>query len=150
MTDREYPNRPIVGLGAVAWGPEGVLMIKRGKPPRAGAWSLPGGEQNISENIKEGLSREVKEETGLENVKLIKKLGIKERESYRKDEWKTIHYFLFETKDNKELQKVKDGKEVLIPRWHELDNLPKLFWQEQIDLIKENIESIKTYDNSCT
>ena len=66
MTDREYPKRPIVGLGAVIVGPKGVVLIKRGKPPRMGAWSLPGGAQDLGETVKEGLIREVKEETGLD------------------------------------------------------------------------------------
>ena len=75
MTDREYPNRPIVGLGAVVFGPEGILMIKRGKPPRQGFWSLPGGAQKIGETIREGFLREVKEETGLD-VEMIARADV--------------------------------------------------------------------------
>ncbi|MEZ7880959.1 MAG: NUDIX hydrolase [Rhodospirillales bacterium] len=66
MTDREYPKPPLVGLGAEIVGPKGVVLIKRGKPPRMGAWSLPGGAQDLGETVKEGLIREVKEETGLD------------------------------------------------------------------------------------
>ena len=40
MTPREYPLRPLVGVGVVVLGPAGFLMIQRGKPPRAGTWSL--------------------------------------------------------------------------------------------------------------
>tara|TARA_B100000401_G_scaffold214773_1_gene144968 strand:+ start:115 stop:513 length:399 start_codon:yes stop_codon:yes gene_type:complete len=43
-----------------------VLMIKRGKPPRQGSWSLPGGAQELGETIREAARREVREETGLE------------------------------------------------------------------------------------
>ena len=43
-----------------------VLMIKRGKPPRQGSWSLPGGAQELGETIREAARREVREETGLQ------------------------------------------------------------------------------------
>ena len=63
---REYPDRPIVGIGGVVWRGDRVLLIRRGKAPRLGQWSLPGGGQNLGETLVEGLTREVREETGLE------------------------------------------------------------------------------------
>jgi ADP-ribose pyrophosphatase YjhB (NUDIX family) len=42
-TGREFPPRPIIGIGAVIVGEKGVVLIKRGKAPRLGSWSLPGG-----------------------------------------------------------------------------------------------------------
>lgn len=62
---REYPERPVVGVGVVVLGPAGVLMIRRGKPPSEGRWSLPGGAQNIGETTFEAARREIREETGL-------------------------------------------------------------------------------------
>ena len=62
---RSYPNRPIVGVGAVVFRDDRVLLIKRGKPPRMGDWSLPGGMQEIGETVFEAASREVQEETGV-------------------------------------------------------------------------------------
>ncbi len=63
---REYPDRPMVGVGVVVWrGPE-LLLIQRGKPPRMGSWSLPGGMQELGETVRETAVREVREETGLE------------------------------------------------------------------------------------
>lgn len=63
---REYPSAPVVGLGAVVWHEGKVLMIKRGQPPRAGIWSLPGGGQMLGETVEEGIRRELREETGVE------------------------------------------------------------------------------------
>ncbi|MEQ9557363.1 MAG: NUDIX hydrolase [Rhodospirillales bacterium] len=63
---REYPERPIVGIGAVVLKDDQVLLIRRGKPPRAGSLSLPGGAQRIGETVNEGALREVLEETGIE------------------------------------------------------------------------------------
>ena len=62
---RTYPDRPIVGVGAVVLRGNEVLLIRRGKPPRMGDWSLPGGMQEIGETVFEAAVREVQEETGV-------------------------------------------------------------------------------------
>lgn len=64
-TGREFPPRPIVGIGAIIVGERGVVLIKRGKPPRAGSWSLPGGAQKLGETVHAAALREIEEETGL-------------------------------------------------------------------------------------
>jgi ADP-ribose pyrophosphatase YjhB (NUDIX family) len=63
---REYPDRPIVGVGVVVWRDAQFLLIRRGKPPRAGSWSLPGGMQELGETVRETAAREIREETGLD------------------------------------------------------------------------------------
>jgi ADP-ribose pyrophosphatase YjhB (NUDIX family) len=67
---REYPDRPWVGIGVVAFdgapGEERVLLVRRGKPPREGAWSLPGGAQHVGERAEAAARRELLEETGIE------------------------------------------------------------------------------------
>lgn len=63
---REYPDSPILGVGAVIFNNEEVLLVKRGKEPGYGKWSIPGGAVELGETLKEGVLREVKEETGLE------------------------------------------------------------------------------------
>lgn len=65
MTDREYPGRPIAGVGAVIFSEGRVLLVQRGNPPMEGEWSLPGGALEIGETLVEGVRREVLEETGL-------------------------------------------------------------------------------------
>ena len=62
---REYPARPIVGVGTVVWHGDRVLLVQRGRPPRQGQWSLPGGAQELGEIVAEAARREVLEETGL-------------------------------------------------------------------------------------
>lgn len=63
---RAYPARPHIGVGVVVWKDGKVLLIRRGKPPREGQWSLPGGRQKLGETVRETAAREVREETGLE------------------------------------------------------------------------------------
>ena len=63
---RQYPDRPIVGVGIVIIEGRKALLIRRGKPPLAGDWSLPGGKQELGETLQDCAIREAREETGLE------------------------------------------------------------------------------------
>lgn len=71
MTDREYPTRPLVGIGVVLLKPPvgpnpwAVLLVRRGKPPAMDNWSLPGGAQELGETAERAARRELTEETGL-------------------------------------------------------------------------------------
>lgn len=69
--EREFPARPWVGVGAIIFKDEQVLLARRGKPPRLGAWSLPGGAQHIGETAEECARRELLEETGIEAGPLL-------------------------------------------------------------------------------
>jgi len=62
---REYPARPLVGIGAVVLRRDSVLLVRRGKPPSAGSWSIPGGAQDLGETAEAAARRELLEETGL-------------------------------------------------------------------------------------
>ncbi|HEY9539610.1 MAG TPA: NUDIX hydrolase [Kiloniellaceae bacterium] len=62
----DYPNRPLIGVGVVVFKGDRVLLIRRGKPPREGQWSLPGGRQRLGERIAATARREVAEEAGID------------------------------------------------------------------------------------
>src|SRR2546422_63599 len=59
-----YPDRPVVGVGAVVLDGSRVLLIKRGHAPLKGQWSLPGGGVELGETLEQAVAREVLEETG--------------------------------------------------------------------------------------
>ena len=63
---REYPDRPIVGVGAVVIDGDRVLLIRRANEPLKGEWSLPGGAVEIGETLEAAVAREICEETGLD------------------------------------------------------------------------------------
>lgn len=63
---REFPQAPLVGVGAVVIKDGRVLLARRGNPPMQGHWTLPGGVLELGETLLEGVAREVREETGLE------------------------------------------------------------------------------------
>jgi 8-oxo-dGTP diphosphatase len=65
MDRRSYPDRPIVGVGAVVIVDHKVVLIKRRYEPLAGQWSLPGGMLEVGETLEAGAAREIFEETGL-------------------------------------------------------------------------------------
>ncbi len=62
---RDYPARPIVGVGALTWNGDQVLLVKRRNKPRQGEWSLPGGAQHLGETVQQAIVREVQEEAGI-------------------------------------------------------------------------------------
>ena len=62
---REYPTRPIVGVGGVIMQEGKLLLVKRGVEPSKGKWSIPGGVVELGEKIRDAVIREVKEECGL-------------------------------------------------------------------------------------
>ncbi|MEM8772379.1 MAG: NUDIX hydrolase [Pseudomonadota bacterium] len=61
-----------VGVGAVVFKGDEVLLVKRGRPPFKGHWSIPGGGLHYGERLEDGIAREVREETGVE----IEMLGL--------------------------------------------------------------------------
>ena len=73
-SSRRYPQRPLIGVGAIMMQRDRVLMAQRGKEPLKNWWSLPGGALEIGESLADGVRREVREETGLE----IRPLGVLE------------------------------------------------------------------------
>lgn len=78
MTHREYPEQPLVGVGAVIVHQGRVALIKRGHAPLLGEWSIPGGMLELGETVRQGAEREALEETSL-RVKATELLGVFDR-----------------------------------------------------------------------
>ena len=65
MTDRIYPERPLVGVGAIVIHQGCVLLVRRAQPPCQGEWTFPGGLVELGETTRQATERETLEETGI-------------------------------------------------------------------------------------
>jgi 8-oxo-dGTP diphosphatase len=77
-SSREYPDRPVVGVGGVIIDKGRALLIRRGSEPLRGEWSIPGGTLELGETLAEGVARELLEETGLV-VRVLGQIEVFER-----------------------------------------------------------------------
>jgi len=77
-SSREYPERPVVGIGGVIIDQGRTLLIRRGSEPLRGEWSIPGGTLEIGESLEEGVARELLEETGIE-VRVLELIEVFDR-----------------------------------------------------------------------
>ena len=92
---REYPQAPIVGVAAIVLRGADVLLIRRGREPMLGAWSLPGGALELGETTAEGVAREVFEETGV-RVRPVEIVATLDRIHHDDDGRVQFHYVLVE------------------------------------------------------
>ena len=60
---------PKLAVGGVVWRGGDVLLIRRGKEPWKGQWSIPGGKVDFGERLEAALLREIMEETGIRRTK---------------------------------------------------------------------------------
>jgi 8-oxo-dGTP diphosphatase len=133
---REYLIRPIIGVGVVVWHGEHVLLVRRGKPPRMGHWSLPGGAQRLGETIAEAARREVKEEAGLELVlgDVVAAVDLIERDRQGRIRY---HYTLIDFVAEAAGPELHPGSDAADARWFGLAEIEALgLWSETVRVIK--------------
>jgi 8-oxo-dGTP diphosphatase len=122
---REFPEFPLVGVGAVIIEADRALLVKRAHPPIQGQWSIPGGVLEVGELVREAAVREAREETGL-IVEPGDLLGVYDRVLRDPDQRVQYHYVLIDFLCRPlggELQAASDAAEV---RWFTRDELPAL------------------------
>jgi 8-oxo-dGTP diphosphatase len=78
VSSREYPERPLVGVGGVVIEGGRTLLIKRASEPLRGEWSIPGGMLELGETLQAGVARELLEETGL-HVRVLELIEVFDR-----------------------------------------------------------------------
>jgi 8-oxo-dGTP diphosphatase len=135
--NREYPALPMVGVGVVVWQGERVLMIRRGKEPRRGQWSLPGGLQELGETVAEAAAREVREETGVE---IGPPVLVEVVDAVQRDDDGRIrsHYTLIDLTAEWLAGEVVAGDDAMAAAWKSLDEVRTLVsWGETVRVIEK-------------
>jgi 8-oxo-dGTP diphosphatase len=133
---REYPTRPIIGVGVVVWHGDRVLLVRRGKPPRVGHWSLPGGAQQLGETVAEAARREVFEEVGLEVDlgAIVAMVDLIERDP---DDRIRYHYTLIDFVAEAPGDALRPGSDAADARWFSVAEIELLgLWTETVRVIK--------------
>lgn len=135
-----YPSRPVAAVGVVILSnsDEGrrVLLVKRGKEPRAGQWSIPGGRQQLGETLEEAARREVLEETGLaiRDLRLLEVLDSITQDGSGRIEY---HYSLIDFSAEWHAGEAAPGSDALEVCWVPPDDLDAFeLWQETRRLIE--------------
>jgi 8-oxo-dGTP diphosphatase len=123
---REYPECPLIGVGAVIIRNNQVVLVKRGQAPLQGEWSIPGGLLEVGETLRQGAEREVLEETGLA-AKATELLGVFERLVPDDAKRTRYHYILIDFLCEVVAGELKASGDAADARWfspEELSSLP--------------------------
>jgi 8-oxo-dGTP diphosphatase len=118
---REFPDAPRVAVGAVVLDGERVLLVRRGRPPGQGKWSIPGGLVHLGERIEEALVREIEEESGL-RVRLLGLCGVIDR-VVREQGTVRYHYVIIDYVAESVGGRLQAGSDAAEVRWVNVDDL---------------------------
>ncbi len=133
-----YLDFPFVGVGAVIWKNEKFLLIQRGKEPRLGQWSIPGGKQELGETVKETAQREILEETGL-TVQVTDFLGVVDSIQRNHKGEITFHATLIDFSAEWVSGTARAGSDAMDIAWHQLEELDDLdLWSETNRIIQKS------------
>jgi 8-oxo-dGTP diphosphatase len=113
---REFPESPIVGVGAVVLDGDRILLVRRGQPPLEGEWSLPGGALELGETLAAGAAREVEEETGLQ-VQPIEVIEVLDRIVPDSEGRVRFHYVLVDFRCHVVGGSLRSGSDALAVMW---------------------------------
>lgn len=123
---RHYPEQPLVGVGAVIFKGEEVVLVRRGQEPAKGIWSLPGGLVEVGETLSEAITREVREETGL-SIRILGVTAVLERIYHDPQGRIPYHYVLIDFACDYAEGELRPGSDITEARFvaaAELDRMP--------------------------
>lgn len=142
---REFPETPLVGVGAIIIEDARVLLVKRAHPPLQAQWSIPGGVLEVGELVREAAIREAREETGL-IVEPGDLLGVYDRVLRNAEQRVQYHYVLIDflcRRAGGELQAADDAAEV---RWFTREELPPLnLAEDTLDVIRKGYAALASF-----
>lgn len=123
---REYPMRPIVGVGAVILQDGKIILVKRRAEPGKDRWSIPGGSVHLSEKVQDATVREAKEESGLD-IEIVDDRPLGVFDSIVTDERgrTKYHFTLLEFLAKPKGGSLKAAEDAADARWVPLDEVKK-------------------------
>ncbi|HTS07311.1 MAG TPA: NUDIX hydrolase [Candidatus Eisenbacteria bacterium] len=140
---REYPDRPLIGVGSIIIENDRVVLVKRAHPPIQGQWSIPGGVLEVGELVREAAVREAQEETGLV-VDPGELLGVFDRILRDTEHRVQYHYVLIDflcRRIGGELLAASDAAEV---RWFTRAELPALnLAEDTLEVIQKGFTMLR-------
>ena len=122
---RDYPDRPLLGVGAIIVRQEKVLVVRRATSPLKGDWSIPGGLVETGETTREAVVREISEETGL-TIEPIELVEVFERILRDKDSRVEYHFVVIDYLCRIVSGASRPGSDVSEIRWARFDDLEDL------------------------
>jgi 8-oxo-dGTP diphosphatase len=126
-----YVRRPVPAVGVVCLRGDSVLLVKRGRPPLEGAWSLPGGKMEWGESLADAALRELREETGIQ-AELLGLVDVVDG-VFGAD----THYVLIDYAARWQSGEPRAGDDASAAAFHPIDGLETLgLWSETLRIIR--------------
>jgi 8-oxo-dGTP diphosphatase len=120
---REFPERPIVGVGGIVVHKNRVLLVRRGTAPLKGKWSIPGGMLELGEDLVAAVRRELREETGLDVQPLAMVAAVDRIE--RQGRRVKYHYVIIDYVCRLKKGRLRPASDVLDACWVRREDLSK-------------------------
>jgi len=137
---RDYPEHPIIGVGAVIIEGSRVLLVRRDTEPLRGEWSVPGGMLELGEKLRDGVRREALEETGVtvEPGEVLDVFDSIFTDGLGKTQY---HYVLIDYLCRPISGEAQAGSDVSEVRWVSLEALPAMGLRESIEqVVRKGLE----------
>ena len=122
---RDYPDRPLLGVGAVIVVNQHVLVVRRSNPPLQGQWSIPGGLVDTGETTREAVIREIREETSL-TIEPVELIEVFERILRDSDSRVQYHFVVIDYLCRMVSGEPRPSTDVSDIRWARFEDLPVL------------------------
>jgi mutator protein MutT len=128
--EREFAGHPLVGVGGIVLKGGKVLLVRRGKQPGFGKWSIPGGMVELGETLQEAIQREVREECGIE-IELADVVAVLERIIPQEDHRVRYHYVLIDFLGCWRSGEIQPASDILEARWADPSEMEALEMTER-------------------
>ncbi len=139
---REFPEVPLVGVGAIIIEGDHVVLVKRAHPPLQAEWSIPGGVLEVGELVREAAIREAREETGL-TVEPGELLGVYDRVLRDPGERVQYHYVLIDFLCRRVAGDIAASSDAAEVRWFRREELPGLqLAEDTLDVIRKGFAKL--------